>query len=418
MNNTFSNDDAGHYRGAWLELDHAAISNNASYLKSFAPQSELCAVVKAKGYGHGAIGAALGAINGGASVLAVALVEEGIELRKAGIVDPILLLSQPPIESLEYCIGWGLIPTITSPDALLALENLDVEWEEYFKDASKGQLSRSSKFGRILDHKVPIHIKVETGMNRAGAAMEVAFDLSVRAARSNKVYLDGLWTHLATADENDQEISNTQIERFSEFEKDLAATLGFRPKTHISNTAATIALPESRRDLVRCGIGIYGYFPSSNVERIAASSGKPGSLVPALSLKARISMIKEVKPNEGISYGHIYVANSLALIATVPVGYADGVPRVIGSNSSNGSVLIRGQRCPIRGWVTMDQLMVDVTGLKGSVEVGDEVVLIGSMQGEAIYADEWARLANTIVYEILIHMANRLQIRPGQYSPN
>ncbi|NNN20434.1 MAG: alanine racemase [Acidimicrobiales bacterium] len=418
MNNSFSNDVAGHYRGAWLELDLAAISNNVSYLKSFAPQSELCAVVKANGYGHGAVGAALGAISGGASVLAVALVEEGIELRRAGIDIPILLLSQPPIESLKYCIGWGLIPTITSPDALDTLENLDVAWEEYFEDASPDRASDISKFGQILDQRVPVHVKVETGMNRAGAAIEVAMDLSVRVANSNKVYLDGLWTHLATADEKDQEISKAQIERFSEFEKDLVNVLGFRPKTHISNTAATVTLPDSRRDLVRCGIGIYGYFPSKDVERIAADPGNSGSLIPALSLKARISMIKEVKPNEGISYGHIYVTNSLALIATVPVGYADGVPRVIGSNSSNGSVLIRGQRCPIRGWVTMDQLTVDVTALKGSVEIGDDVVLIGSMEDEAIYADEWARLANTIVYEILIHMANRLQIRPSQHSPN
>jgi alanine racemase len=367
-------------RPVWAEVDLAAIRHNVGVLAALAAPARVCAVVKAGAYGHGPVESARAALAGGASWLAVALVEEGAQLRDAGIDAPVLLLSEPPAEAMADVVGLGLTATL-------------------YTEAGVAAAAAAATSGTPL----PVHVKVDTGMHRVGATAADAVKLALTVEERPELALEGLWTHFAVADAPDDPFTEVQHRRFTAVLDELAG-LGVRPRlAHASNSAGVLAHPDAHHDLVRCGLAVYGVAPSPALEAQAAT------LRPALALKARVSLVKEVEPGEGVSYGLRFRADRPTVIATVPVGYADGVPwRLTGAG---GEVLVGGRRRPIAGAVTMDQLMVDCGPGGGGgrpVAVGDEVVLLGRQGDEEIGAWEWAARLGTIAYEVLSGIGARV----------
>lgn len=377
---------AGTYRvrPAWAEIDLAAIRHNAAVLAAWAAPAELCAVVKAGGYGHGAVEVARAALAGGATWLAVALVEEGRELRAAGVTAPVLILSEPPAEAMVEVVAAGLTPTIYTRAGLDALGRAGV--------------------GRDPLRRPPVHVKVDTGMHRVGATPDEAVRLAAQAAADDRLDLEGFWTHLAVADEIGNPFNGTQFDRYDAALARLEG-LGVRPRVrHAANSGGTLWHPRGRYDMVRCGIALYGLSPASPAPHGVGGPVLP-DLRPALSLKARVSFAKEVSGGERLSYGLRYQVDADSVVATVPLGYADGIPRRL--SASGGEALIGGRRCPLAGTVTMDQVLVDC-GPAADVRAGDEVVLIGRQGTEAIGAWDWADRTGTIAYEVVCGISGRV----------
>lgn len=380
----------GARRPVWAEVDLDAIRHNAGVLASLAGPAELCAVVKAGAYGHGAAPAARAALDGGASWLAVALVEEGAELREAGITAPVLLLSEPVPAAMADVVEFGLTPTLYTSVGVEAM-------------AAAAVAARSGPAGlAIAQNPYPVHVKVDTGMHRVGASAVDAVRIAIVAARSGDLDLQGAWTHFAVADDAANPFTAEQHLRFSAFIDELAAQ-GAAPRiSHCCNSAALLT-GRQPCDMVRCGITLYGVAPCPSLTGVA-------DLRPALSLRARVSYVHTVATGEGISYGLRYRPEATTTVATVPVGYADGLPWRLALGA--GEVLIGGRRLPIAGAVTMDQILVDC-GPDATVAAGDEVVLLGS-QGdseigqEEITAWEWAERIGTIAYEILCGIGPRV----------
>lgn len=370
----------GALRQAWAEVDLGAIRANAGLLATAAAPAELCAVVKAWGYGHGPVEVAQAAIEGGAAWLGVALVEEGRQLRQAGIDVPILLLSQPGIEAMAEVVRSRLTPTLYTAACIDALAEAAAE-------------RRSGP--------VPVHLKVDTGMHRVGATPAAAVELAHRVAAEPSLDLDGLWTHFAVADEVDHPVTGVQLARLLDVADRLAAA-GIHPRMlHAANSAGTLFHPASRLNLVRCGISLYGLAPAASLIGHPACAG----LHPALSLAAHVSYVKVVEAGERLSYGLRYRLDTPSLVATIPLGYADGVTRRL--SSTGGQVLIGGRRFPIAGTVTMDQILVDC-GPDGDVEVGDVAVLLGRQGKEQITAWDWAQRLDTIAYEVVCGVTARV----------
>jgi alanine racemase len=362
-------------RAARADVDLSAVAHNVEVLRAAVAPALLCAVVKADGYGHGAIAVSEAAVAAGADWLAVALVEEGAVLRKAGIQAPILLLSQPRLSDLGAVVRWDLRVCLHSATAAGLLA-----------EAARAQ----GKVARV-------HLKVDTGMNRVGVAPAQALAVAREIERHPELELEGVFTHCAVADEPDNPFTDVQLDRF-EAVLDELADAGISPALrHAANSATAIVHPRGRYDLVRAGISVYGIPPAPG---LAAELG----LRPALSLRAEVSMVKRVPAGEGISYGHRHRTDTDTTVATVPIGYADGVPRRLGL--CGGEVLIGGRRRPILGVVTMDQLMVDCGD--DHVEPGDEVVLIGRQGDEEVSAEEWAERLDTIAYEIVCGIGPRV----------
>ncbi len=360
-------------RWAWAEVDLDAVRHNVEVLCAAAAPAAVWAVVKADGYGHGAAPIAGAAIAGGASGLCVALTSEGVALRAAGFDCPILVLSEQPASELVDAVRAGLELTVYSHAQLVAI-------------AEAG--------GRAH----PVHLKIDTGMRRVGAPATAAIDLAATIEGSPEVRLAGLCTHLAIADEPADPFNAVQIETFHDVVAALD-TAGFRaPLVHAANSAATLALPNTRFDMVRVGIAIYGISPGPSLDAHAKV------LRPAMSLHARVSHVKAVRAGERISYGLRHRFDADTIVATLPIGYADGVPRRL--FATGGEVLIGGKRRPIVGVVTMDQLMVDC-GSEGA-SVGDEAVLIGRQEGESITAVDWADRLGTIGYEVVCGISARI----------
>jgi alanine racemase len=355
-------------RPTWVEVDLAAIRHNVSVLKP--DDAELMAVVKADGYGHGAVEVARAAVEAGATWAGVALVEEGLALRLAGIEAPILVFSEFPPGSESVALAHRLTPTLYTDDGLARLAS-----------AARGP--------------VGVHVKVDTGMHRVGVwPPEDAISFIGRVVAAD-LEVEGLWTHLAKS-EDDEVTTKTQLERFTQV-LDAARAAGIVPRyVHAANSAAVIRHPESRFDLVRAGIALYGVLPAPGV-------GDDLGLRPALRWGSAVTMTKRLAAGERLSYGHRYELHGDAEIATVPVGYADGYPRAA---SSRADVLIRGRRCRVAGTVTMDQIMVDCDDLE--VAAGDEVVLIGRQGDEEITASELAERSGTIGYEIVARIGARV----------
>jgi alanine racemase len=367
-------------RAARVEVDLDAVAHNVAVLRGHVAPAELCAVVKADGYGHGAIAVGQAALRAGATWLAVALMEEAAVLRKAGISAPILLLSEPRRDDFD------------------AAAHYDVRLAVYTTEGVEAAADAAGAEGRPL----AVHLKVNTGMNRVGCQPDQAVDLARRISKRPELHLEALWTHCAVADEPDHPFTAEQLDRFDAVVAQLEAE-GLRPPLlHTANSAAGIAHPPARHDLVRAGIAVYGIAPSP------ALDGRV-DLRPALRLAAEVSMVKRVRAGERVSYGLRHGFTADTTVATVPIGYADGVPRRLAA--VGGHVLVGGCRCPIVGVVTMDQLMVDVGAL--DVSVGDEVVLIGAQAGpdgttEVISAEDWATALDTIAYEIVCGIGPRV----------
>lgn len=363
-------------RWAWAEVDLGAVRHNVELLCSIAAPAAVWAVVKADGYGHGAVQISQAALRGGASGLCVALVQEGVALREAGLECPILVLSEQPATELVGAVHAGLDLTVYSYAQLEAI-------------AVAG--------GR--DH--PVHLKIDTGMRRVGVAADDALGLAAAIADSTAVRLAGVCTHLALADEPADPYTAAQIESFDDVLTALAVDGHHPPLVHAANSAATLAHPASHFGMVRAGIAIYGISPGDALDRQAAV------LRPALSLRARVSHVKRVRTGDRISYGLRHRFDGSTIVATLPLGYADGVPRRL--FAGGGEVLIGGRRRPIVGVVTMDQLMVDCGA--DAVAIGDEAVLIGNQAGESISVSEWGDRLGTIGYEVVCGISARIDRR-------
>ncbi len=371
-------------RHARVVVDLDAISHNVRALRAAADGTQMCAVVKADGYGHGAVEVAGAALDAGARMLGVAIVEEGVQLREAGIEAPILLLSEPPADELAAAFTHGLTPT------LYHRRGID--------DAAEAARSRGSRSARWA-----VHLKVDTGMHRVGADPAEARDLAASIHGSPCLILDGTFTHLAVADEPERPETAGQLERFAEVVGSIRSA-GVDPGTlHAANSAGAIAHPAARLDLIRCGISVYGLAPAPALAGLV-------DLRPALSVVTEVSHTATVHAGDGVSYGLRHRFDEETDVAVLPLGYADGVPRDLGLRG--GEVLVGGRRRPIRGVVTMDQTVIELgaTANRGDDEVrrGDEVVLIGAQGDERIGAWDWAHRTDTIAYEVVCGLSSRL----------
>lgn len=358
-----------YFRDTVAAVDLDAIRHNVRQFRRHLPDSvRLMAVVKADAYGHGAVPVARAALAAGADCLAVAFLDEALELRAGGISAPILVLGYTPPRAVEEAVKNDVTLTVYSEEVVEALGR------------------QAAREGRDVD----VHVKVETGMGRLGLLEEEFPSFLRRFIRFPHLRIKGVFTHFACADESDKGYTHFQHQRLLWFVDRLRETGMDVPLVHCSNSAAAIDLPEYAHALVRLGISMYGYYPSEEVNREVVQ------LKPALTLKTRIVRLKRPPEGTGISYGKTVTVDGSRWIATIPVGYADGLNRHL---SNRGSALVRGRRVPIVGRICMDQAMLDVTEAM-PVSVGDEVVLYGRQGDEMISVDEVARLLDTITYEV------------------
>jgi alanine racemase len=364
----------------WAEVDLDKLTANIHALRQCAGEAQVMVVVKANAYGHGAVSTALAAVEAGAWGLGVAGFEEGDELRRAGIEAPILVLSSSSPAQAERLLQRDLRVTIGSMELGKAL----------------------SQAAQKLRTTARVHLKVETGMNRFGVQPDDAVRLAKALRALPGIEVEGISTHLASADEADKSFTRRQYEVF----RACLERLPWVPLRHMANTAALLDLPEMRMSLVRPGIGVYGYYPSDEV-------GRDVKLVPVMSLRSRVARVATLQPGEGVAYNLTWRAERTSQVALVLAGYGDGLQRAL---SNRGIALVRGQRVPYIGRVMMDMLMLDVTGVP-EVAVDDEVTLLGSQGNASFHADEMGKLAGTVSYEILTGLMERvprLYIRQGQ----
>ena len=375
----------------WSEIYLKAISHNVRELRRItSPGSRLMAVVKADGYGHGAVEVTLAALENGADCIGVARMVEGLHLRRAGITAPILILGYTPPEHSDALVAHRLTQTVYTFEAAETLSEAAVR----------------------LQTRAKVHIKVDTGMGRLGLlpdnprisllgkhlpgnAQRVIESIS----RLPRVEMEGIFTHFAAADSRDKTYTLQQLERFLEFLDKLKVHGLEFPLRHAANSAALIDLPETHLDMVRPGISLYGFYPSGEVNRERVS------LTPAMMLKTRVIQVKMVPAGFHVSYGLTYQTENPTIIATVSAGYADGLNRLL---SSRGQMLVRGSRAQIAGRICMDLTLLDV-GHIPEVSIGDEVVIFGSQGQECIPVEEMAEALNTIHYEIVTSLASRVE---------
>ena len=362
-------------RPTWAQVDLDAISSNVRALKAQAAAPQLMAVVKADGYGHGAVPAARAALTGGADWLAVALVEEGEELRAAGITAPILVMTEPPVGAIPRLLAADLTPAVYS---LSFLEALD-------------EAARSAG-GTPVD----VHLKLDTGMRRVGVPQADWATALERVRDAGGVRLQSVWSHFAVADEPDHEFIAHQAQEFARG-LDLARSTGADfDFAHLCNSAGTLHLHEHHYDMVRPGLAVYGLEPAPGLAGHTA-------LQPAMSWWTRLSLVKRLAAGESVSYGLRWTAARDTTLGTVPAGYADGVTRLL---SNRGEVVVREQRVPIAGTVCMDQFVVDGADLP--LTPGDDVCLLGRQGSAAVTADDWAGWLDTINYEIVCGVGKRV----------
>jgi alanine racemase len=366
----------GFYRDTWVEVNLDAIEDNVKSIKRHLHNDvKIMAAVKANGYGHGAVEVAKIALNSGADYLGVAILDEAIALRKEGITEPILVL------------GW-----VRPSDINLAAENNIVltvfqrQWLEEAKTYLRANLNCS------------FHLKIDTGMGRIGIKTKNEGKAVIDYINNTEQYiLEGVYTHFATSDEKNLDYFQMQYDRFLDILAWLEAYGVKVPYIHCGNSAATIRFPSKMFTMTRVGISMYGLLPSEEMK-----DEIPFPLEEAFSLHSKIIHVKEVDCNEGISYGATYRTKETELIATIPIGYADGWLR---ENGMKGVVLVEGERCPIVGRVCMDQMMIK---LNKKVPVGTKVTLIGEQLQEMISVDEVARRLGTINYEIPCMISHRV----------
>jgi alanine racemase len=364
-------------RWAWAEVHTGLISHNVAIVAQRTAPVPVWVVVKANGYGHGAVPVANAALAGGATGLCVAIVDEGVALRRAGITAPILLLSEQPPELADLIVGYQLTPTVTTTRGAAVL----------------------AASAAAADQTINVHVKVDTGMHRVGVSPEEAVSLASFISSYESLNIEGVYTHFAVADEPSHLANAAQLNSFNTVLGNLSARGINPPLVHAANSAASLANEASRFTMVRLGIAAYGLRPGAGVADLCAG------LIPAMSLKARVSAVRWVEAGEAVSYGLTRPLSKGSLIATVPIGYADGVPRALGRTSIQ--VLVNGVPRTIAGTITMDQLMIDCES-DSSVMVGDEVVIIGKQGEHSVTADDWADALGTIGYEIVCGISSRI----------
>jgi len=353
-------------------IDLSAISHNVAEIrKKIGNHGGLMAVVKADGYGHGAVEVSRAALRSGADSLGVAFPEEGQPLREAGIEAPILVVGLIQPEEAYKVVRFRLSQAVASVELLEALEH----------EASKAST------------QVGVHVKFETGMGRIGVNPKDVVSFVRKVKSFKNLNLEGIFSHFSSADEKDKTFSEQQLQLFDQAIDNLRQAGIEVPKKHMANSAAILDLPESYYDMVRPGIMIYGLYPSKEVSRSI-------ELKPAMTLKTNITQVKIVPPGTPISYGRTFITKKRTTIATLPVGYADGYSRLL---SNCGEVLIKKRRAPVVGTVCMDMFMVDVSDME-NIRPGDEVILFGKDPP----ADEIADKIGTINYEVVCDVSKRV----------
>lgn len=365
-------------RAAWAEVDLDALAHNMREVKRLAAKNALVtAVIKADGYGHGAKKIAQTLLDNGADRFAIAVLDEGIELRRAGFKVPMLILGFTDGERSEEIVANELEQAVYSWDLAEALSKEAV---------------RQGK-------TVKVHIKVDTGMGRIGLKPNSdSVQLVKRISQLPNLAIEGIFTHFAVADAVDKAYTEGQYEKFNwicnELEKE-NVKINVR---HCGNSATIIDLPDMHMDMVRAGIVLYGLKPSDEVMLDKLE------LKQVMSLKVRITHVKEIEAGQSVSYGRKFIADRKTVVASLPIGYADGYTRML---SGKAEALVKGRRVPVVGRICMDQCMIDVTGIE-DVKVGDEVVLFGKQEGGFIHIDELADKLGTINYEIVCMIGKRV----------
>jgi alanine racemase len=363
-----------HLTQAIINLDH--LSHNMALLQKLAGDRPLFPAIKANAYGHDAEIIARHLVSLGYATLCTAHISEAAELVEKGIDATFVILSPTLAENSEYLVDYGFQPVVCS---LLQVQAL-------------------AAAAKKAEKKITIHVKVDTGMGRMGVRPDQIVSFLDECKKYPEIVVGSICSHFPRADETDLTFSHKQIEAFREVKKN---TQSYNiPFYHIANSAALFALPEARFDVVRPGITIYGLKPSDSMQ-----ASQLGELKPILSLKSRITLIKEVEQGTGISYGHMHCTNRPSLIATIPMGYGDGLSR---SLSNKLEVLIAGELCRQVGRICMDQCMIDVTALQGRVALGDEVIIVGRQGNETITVDDIAKKQETINYEIVTAISRRV----------
>ncbi|HAA26868.1 MAG TPA: alanine racemase [Cyanobacteria bacterium UBA8553] len=362
---------------AWVEIDRGALFHNVQQLrKLLAHPTQLMAVVKADAYGHGAIMVAQTALEAGASGLCVATLQEGIQLKEAGIEAPILLLGAINTPEQVHAIAqWQLQPTICTPQQALV-------FSDTLSDIKKTLL---------------VHLKLDTGMSRLGMPWQEALQFVQLVQRLPYLKIASVYSHLATADSPDPTVMKLQHQRFEDAIAQLRSAGITPPRLHLANSAATLTDQALHYDLVRVGLALYGLYPAEHLREVV-------DLKPVMQVKARVTQVKTIPPGTGVSYGYQFIADRQMRVAVVGIGYADGIPRNL---SNKMTVLIRGQRVRQIGAITMDQLMLDVSEIP-DLQTDDVVTFIGQ-DGDLLFsADDWAQTLGTISWEILCSFKHRL----------
>ena len=373
----------GVHRPAWAEISSSALAHNIAVVREVLGTTHVCGVVKANGYGHGAVLAARAMIDGGADCLAVAIIDEGIELRAAGITAPILLLSE---------ISRGTIRAALEADLTLTVGSLE---------GARAAAAAAAQLGGV--HQV--HLKVDTGMLRQGVSPREALGVARILTDCGSLELEGVFTHFSVADGDsveDREFTARQIDVFNRVRGELRRN-GIEPSSvHLANSAGVLGHATSHATLARPGLALYGYLPAPWLGEAIAKRG--AHLRPAMSLRAQVVATRRGEVGDRPSYGRRRELEAPSHIVTVPFGYADGYPRRL--FEAGAHVLINGRRYPLAGMVTMDQLLVNCGD--DDVKVGDDVVLLGSSGQESITAEDWARWAQTVTWEILCGIGARV----------
>ena len=364
-------------RPAWAEIDLDAIAYNTRNIKKLIGDKDLIAVVKANCYGHGVIGIIPTLLENGVSRFAVAMISEALEIRDNKITAPVMILGFTPLYLGEELINNNIEQTVYDLD--------------YAKELSKIALA--------LNKKAKIHIAIDTGMGRIGfLPNEKSIDNITEICSLEGIEVIGIFTHFSTSDEKDKEYSHEQFTKMLSVMDTLKKRGIDIPLKHVANSGAIIDLPDTYLDAVRAGIILYGYYPSDEIDKNNLA------LKPALTLKATITNVKTLEKDMYVSYGRTFKTSNETIVATIPVGYADGYLRKL---AENGKVIIKGEFAPIIGRICMDQFMIDVTNIP-DVKIGDEVILLGEKNGLKYNADDMAKKLDTINYEVTCMLKSRL----------
>lgn len=364
-------------RPTWAESDlRAIISNIKAVRKIVGREVKYLLPVKANAYGHGMISVAKEASASGVEFLGVATIDEALTLRQAGITSPILILGLSFVDQIPAIVKNNITATVATKEFVNALN----------REALK------------QNKRATVHLKVDTGMGRIGVRYKDALDMCRFIAGKKNIFFEGIFTHFPVSDE-DLDFSYFQLDRFDEVLDALRDSGICPPIIHSANSAASIRIPRSRYNMIRPGLISYGYYPCEDIRSLI-------KLRPAISLKSKIVFVKEIEKGQSVSYGRTFIAKKKSLIATLPIGYEDGLNRKF---SNNMEVLIRGKRVPLVGRITMDQCMIDVSGI-GDVKIGEEVVIIGKQKDGFVSVEELAKRINTISYEITCMIASRVPL--------